>query len=104
MRFGQRGAAVIGPICHLLSYIILAIHPPYAVLVVMFIFVGFGNGLADAAWSAWMGNMSQANELCGFLHCCYAIGAAIAPLIASALFGAAGLQWYYFYYVMVRHG
>lgn len=94
---------MIGPVCHLISYIILAIHPPYAVLVVMFIFVGFGNGLSDAAWSAWMGRMSQANELSGMLHCCYAIGAAIAPLIASGLFGAAGLQWYYFYYVMVCH-
>lgn len=103
MRLGQRGVAVIGPACHLVSYIVLAVHPPYPVLVIMFIFVGFGNGITDAAWSAWLGNIANANELCGFLHCCYAIGAAVAPLIATALFNGAGVPWYYFYYVMVSH-
>lgn len=29
MHLGQRGAAFIGPVCHLLAYIVLAVHPPY---------------------------------------------------------------------------
>ncbi|TVY83691.1 Bypass of stop codon protein [Lachnellula suecica] len=101
IKFGQRGVAIIGPACHLFAYIIMAVHPPYPVLVVVFTFVGLGNGLADAAWCAWLGNMANANEVAGFLHSFYALGATISPLIATALFSTAGLQWYSFYYIMI---
>ncbi|KAE9367297.1 MFS transporter-like protein [Stipitochalara longipes BDJ] len=101
MRFGQRGVALVGPACHLISYIVFAFHPPYPVLVVMFIFVGFGNGLIDAAWCAWIGNMANSNEVSGFLQACYALGATVAPLIATALIAKAGLGWYAFYYIMI---
>ncbi|KUJ19598.1 MFS transporter-like protein [Mollisia scopiformis] len=101
IRLGQRGVAIIGPACHLVSYIIIANHPPYPVLVVMFIFVGFGNGLIDAAWCAWIGNMANANEVQGVLQACYALGATVAPLIATGLISSGGLGWYSFYYIMI---
>lgn len=56
----------------------------------------------DAAWSAWLANMANANQVTGALHCCYAIGAAVAPLIATLMFTKGQLEWYYFYYLMVR--
>ncbi|KAN0095894.1 MFS general substrate transporter [Hyaloscypha variabilis] len=101
VRFGQRGVAIVGPTCHLISYIVFSVHPPYPVLVVMFIFVGFGNGLIDAAWCAWIGNMANSNEVSGFLQACYALGATVAPLIATALISKAGLGWYAYYYIMI---
>lgn len=67
----------------------------------MFIFVGFGNGLIDAAWCAWLGNMANANEVQGILQAFYALGATIAPLIATGLVSSGGLGWYTFYYIMV---
>jgi len=67
----------------------------------MFIFVGFGNGLIDAAWCAWLGNMVNANEVSGVLHGCYALGATVAPLIATAMISKGGLGWYAYYYLMV---
>lgn len=91
----------MGPLCRLAAYIVIAVHPPYPVLIVVFMLAGFGNGLEDAAWNAWMGNMSNANEILGFLHGCYGIGATIAPLIATAMITKAGLQWYYWYYCMI---
>lgn len=36
LKFGQRGVAVIAPSCHLIAYIVIAVHPPYPVLVVIF--------------------------------------------------------------------
>jgi fucose permease len=72
------------------------------VLVVSFIFAGLGNGLADSAWNAWIGNLGDANQLLGLLHGSYGIGAVISPLIASFLVADAGLPWFYFYYIMVR--
>lgn len=44
---------------------------------------GFGNGLEDGGWNAWIGNMESANELLGFLHGAYGLGATISPLIAT---------------------
>jgi fucose permease len=101
MRFGQRGIAVICSLCHIAAYIVLSQHPPYPVLVVVFIVAGFGNGVADAAWNAWIGNLNKANELLGFLHAFYGVGGTIGPLIATTMITKGGLSWYSFYYVMV---
>ncbi|KAK6599262.1 hypothetical protein H4I96_08466 [Botrytis cinerea] len=60
------------------------------VLVVMFVFVGIGNGLADAAWCAWIGNMVSANQVQGFLQACYSLGGTIAPLIAAGMLAKTG--------------
>ncbi|KAI9794358.1 MAG: hypothetical protein M1816_005427 [Peltula sp. TS41687] len=97
---GQRGVSIIGPGCHLVAYIVLSVHPPYPVLVVIFILAGFGNGLMDAAWNAWVGNMADANEILGFLHGFYGLGATLSPLIATSMITKAGLPWYAFFYIM----
>jgi hypothetical protein len=65
MKFGQRSIAVIAPACRVITYLVLCFHPPYPVIVVFFIFAGFGNGLEDAAWCAWTGNMVNANRVQG---------------------------------------
>ncbi|KAF2706718.1 MFS general substrate transporter [Pleomassaria siparia CBS 279.74] len=102
LKFGQRGVAVIAPGCHLIAYIIIAVHPPYPVLVVIFMLAGFGNGLADAAWNAWIGNMANPNEVLGFLHAFYGLGAVLSPLIATTMITKGSrMPWYYFYYVMI---
>jgi hypothetical protein len=67
----------------------------------VFLFVGFGNGLVDAAWCAWLGNLAKANEVSGFLHGSYSLGATLAPLISSLMFAQGDLPWYTFYYIMV---
>jgi fucose permease len=101
MRFGQLGIAIIGPSCKIIAYVVICIHPPYPVLPVIFMFAGFGIGLADSGWNAWIGNMQNANEMLGILHGCYGLGAAISPLIATAMVTKAHLVWYNFYYLMV---
>lgn len=68
---------------------------------ISFIFAGFGNGLEDAAWNAWIGNMAHSNELLGLLHGLYGVGAVLSPLIATSMIVRANMPWYYFYYVMV---
>lgn len=102
LRFGQRGVALVCPVCHLIAYIVIAVHPPYPVLVIVFMLAGFGNGLSDAAWNAWIGDMPNANEILGFLHGFYGLGATISPLIATAMITKANLLWYNWYYIMVN--
>lgn len=100
---GQLGVAFLGPLCRLIGYIPMALHPPYPALPVFALFPGFGNGIEDSAWNAWVGNMQNANELLGFLHGAYGLGATIGPLIATAMVTKAKppLPWYSFYYLMI---
>ena len=101
MTFGQRGITIIAPWCHIVPFVIIAIHPPYPVVVIFYTVVGFGNGLIDSAWNAWIGDMARSNEILGFLHGFYGLGATISPLIATAMITRAGLGWWKFYYVML---
>lgn len=102
LKFGQRGVAFLSPGCHLVAYIVIAVHPPYPVLIVIFMVAGFGNGLEDAAWNAWVGNMANPNEVLGFLHAFYGLGATLSPLVATTMITKGkGLPWYAFYYVMI---
>ncbi|CAF3437820.1 unnamed protein product [Fusarium graminearum] len=100
-RIGQRGIGVTCGLCHIAAYIIIALHPPYPVLVLAYSLAGFGNGISDAAWNAWVGNLDKANETLGFLHAFYGIGGVISPLIATNMIAKADLPWYTFYYVMI---
>lgn len=101
MKFGQRGVAIMAPICHILTFAVLAAHPPYPVLVVVNVISGFGNGLTDACFCAWVGAMDKANTIQGLLHSCYSLGALFAPLIATSMVVTAELPWYSYYYLMV---
>ena len=101
MTFGQRGVAFIAPGVRIIAYVIISQHPPYPALVIAFILAGFSNGLEDAAWNAWMGIMQNANEILGFLHAAFGLGATLGPLIATTMVTKAHLGWYTFYYIMV---
>ncbi|KAF9869851.1 major facilitator superfamily transporter [Colletotrichum karsti] len=100
-KFGQRGVAIMAPICHIITYIVLALHPPYPVLVIANMISGFGNGLTDACFCAWISTMAKGNTIQGFLHSFYSVGALIAPLIATSMVVTAELPWYNYYYFMV---
>jgi fucose permease len=102
MKFGQFGVSIIAPCCKLVAYAVSCAHPPYAVLPIIFVFSGFGNGLEDGAFNAWIGNMESANQLLGFLHGAYGLGATISPLVATAMITKGNLPWFNFYYIMVR--
>lgn len=101
IHYGQRGVAFLGAGTRLISYIVVAVHPPYPVLVLAFILAGFGNGLEDAGWNAMISTMRNANQLLGLLHGFYGLGGTVAPLIATTMIVKGGLQWYYWYYLMI---
>jgi len=101
LKFGQRGVALICPVCHIIAYVVAALHPPFPLLVIIYILAGFGNGLEDAAWNAWVGPMANCNEVLGFLHGFYGLGATISPLIATSMITRAHLPWWDFYWIMV---
>ncbi|KAE8382370.1 major facilitator superfamily domain-containing protein [Aspergillus bertholletiae] len=99
-RFGQRGVALMGTGMHVISYLATTQHPPFPILIVIFILAGLGNGIVDASWNAWIGAMHNSSQLMGILHAFYGLGAALAPLTATYLITQRDWMWYHFYYVM----
>ncbi|KAL4984489.1 MFS general substrate transporter [Aspergillus falconensis] len=100
MTFGQRGIAIIGPLCHIIPFVIMAIHPPWPAMLAVYVIVGLGNGLIDAAWNAWIADMVNANTMMGFLGASYGLGATLSPTIATQMIKS-GLRWNYFYYTLL---
>ena len=49
-KFGQRGIAIVGPIFHLASSILLAVHLPFYAVLVAFSIVALGTGLLDGSF------------------------------------------------------
>lgn len=100
-RFGQRGIAILCSGCHLVAYVLASLHPPYPVLVVVYMLAGFGNGIGDAAWNAWIGAMANANEVLGIMHSWYGLGGVLAPLAATAMITQLHVEWFKYYYIMI---
>ncbi|KAI4207142.1 MAG: hypothetical protein LQ346_000720 [Caloplaca aetnensis] len=98
--FGRRGIAIFAPSCKCIGYVVIATHPPYPAVVAILAIVGLGNGLTDAAWNAWIGQLAHTNQLLGLLHGLYGLGATIAPLIATSMITKANLGWWTFFYMM----
>ncbi|RDW68638.1 hypothetical protein BP5796_09295 [Coleophoma crateriformis] len=101
LKFGQRGLAIITASCHIIAYVVVCIHPPFPALVVVYMLSGYGNGLGDAGWNAWLGDFDNVNEIMGILHGCYGLGAMLSPLIATSVISRLGWKWYQYYYILV---
>lgn len=103
IKLGQRGVAFLGPFSHLLAFIVLAVNPPWPVVIVFLISYGHGTALLDAGWCAWTGNMTNANRVQGCLQAFYSLGATLGPLIATSIVAPekGGRPWYQFFYLMV---
>ncbi|KAI4104512.1 MAG: hypothetical protein LQ339_003815 [Xanthoria mediterranea] len=97
---GRRGIAIIAPSCKVISYAVIAAHPPYPAVVAILAITGLGNGLLDAAWNAWIGTLAQTNQLLGLLHGFYGLGATISPLISTSMITQGHLGWWTFFYIM----
>ena len=100
-QLGRRGVAWISASNHFIGHFFASLHPPYPVLVALFVLQGFGNGLADSGYNAWVASMTNANQILGIMHGLYGFGAVLSPIAATLLVTKANLPWFYFYYLMV---
>lgn len=102
-RFGQRGIALLGPVCHVISASLIALCPPFPLVLLAFAIVAIGTGLLDGSWCAWVASMSNANTVSGFLHGSFSVGAAVGPFLANVMLSDGHRQWYEWYFVLVSH-
>ena len=91
----------MAPLCHIVAFTVVSLHPPFPVLVVLYGLSGFGNGLTDACYCAWVGVMHKSNQIQGFMHSAYSVGALCAPLISTSMVVHSRLEWFNYFYIMV---
>lgn len=101
MRYGRRSVAMITPLTRIFSFLTFAFHPSYIFLVMVLTVAGFGSGLQDGSYNAWVGTMPQATQLLGCLHGFYGVGALLAPLSITYMVEKLGYEWYSYFYVLV---
>lgn len=97
---GRWGVSVMGIAAQLLCYVIAACAPPFPMFVFAYGVSGFGNGLLEAAWNSWAGNLKNQNEILGLLHGFYGLGGMICPTVATAMISH-GIRWNLFYLFMI---
>lgn len=92
----------MGAVGRMMGYVPMALHPKqFVILPIAMFFTGFGNGINDSSWNAWVGNLRSTNELMGIIHGSYGIGGMIGPLVASTMVSKIELPWYTYYYIMI---
>lgn len=84
-RLGRAKTLVLAESSMLAAYIMLVCRPPFPVVVVSFLFLGWGIATNLAPNNVFAANLSNATTALGCLHGAYGIGATIGPLIATAL-------------------
>ncbi|KAG4442981.1 hypothetical protein IFR05_001512 [Cadophora sp. M221] len=100
-KFGHRGVAIIAPTLHLVGVLIIATHPPFAIVLLAFAATAFGAGFLDGSLCAWAATVPNANFVTGMLQGSYSVGAAVGPFLAGTVMPAWNRPWYDWYYVLV---
>lgn len=81
------------------AYIALACSPPFPVIVVAFLPIGFGLATALSLSNVFCANLSNGTAALGILHGSYGIGGTLGPLMATAIASRTGGRWSLFYFL-----
>ncbi|KAJ5690260.1 hypothetical protein N7462_004652 [Penicillium macrosclerotiorum] len=80
------------------SYVIITCQPPFPVVVVCFLLLGFGIALSLALSNVYCANLPNTTTALSCLHGSYGIGGTVAPLFATAMVSS-GIRWSLFYII-----
>ncbi|ROV94146.1 hypothetical protein VPNG_09343 [Cytospora leucostoma] len=106
-RFGQRGIAVIAPICQVIfTSLASGFHDParggFEVFLVATVIGNLGSGLLDGSWCAWAGGLGRRrNTVQGLLHGSFSVGAGLGPFLAGTMFSVWKSPWWHWFYVLL---
>lgn len=80
------------------GYVMIVINPPFPVVVVAFLFIGFGMAINLSLSNVFAANLQNGTTMLGYMHGSYGIGGIIAPLAATALVST-GVSWSRYYFI-----
>ncbi len=84
-KLGPRLFLMLGAALMLLTMFIISLEPPFLMMLVVFLPLGFGVAIIDAGLNAYIAGFPRNAALLNYLHAFYGAGALLGPLIASGL-------------------
>lgn len=91
-RLGVRGDLAAGAGLYLAAAVAAAAGPPFAVLVLLNLLLGFGTGVLDAGLNAYLAALPRNTALLNMLHAFFGVGALLGPVFAEVVL-ATGHTW-----------
>lgn len=95
-RLGRARTYMAAELLYVVAYIIIVCRPPFPLVPIGFLLVGFGLSVNLALSNVFAANLTNSTAALGALHGSYGIGGTIAPLIATAMISH-GMRWSFFY-------
>ncbi|KAK7204433.1 major facilitator superfamily domain-containing protein [Myxozyma melibiosi] len=101
-RVGRAVMIAAGPLFLTTMYAVVGPAPVYPVVATFFFFGGVGMALILAQVNVFLSYLEHTEQLYGFVHGAYGIGATVSPLIATAM-ASSGIKWSYFYFILMAY-
>ncbi|SMQ54172.1 unnamed protein product [Zymoseptoria tritici ST99CH_3D7] len=97
-RLGRAKTHMMSEALMMVAYAIIVGGPPFPVVVVAFLLMGFGNAINLALNNVFCANLADSTVILGLAHGSYGIGGIVAPLIATAMVSN-GIFWARYYLI-----
>jgi fucose permease len=102
-RLGYRRFLMVGTGGFVLGATLYSLMPPFALILLAALLVGFGIGCIDAGLNAYIASLPSNTAKLNYLHAFFGVGAWLGPIIASGLL-TAQLGWNSVYMVWTALG
>ncbi len=99
-KLGIRLFLLLGIGAFLCAATVISLMPPFPVLLLLLLPLGFGAAILDAGLNAYIAGLPRNTALLNYLHAFYGAGALLGPIIASGLL-AIGFGWNSVYVVWI---
>jgi len=95
-RLGMRATLIVGAVVTAVVGFYMATRPPFAAFVLVGIAGGFGTGVAESGFQAFIVTLPRATALTNRLHAYFGVGALLGPLLATWILGFASWRTVWF--------
>jgi len=99
-KLGNRRFLLLATLIMGLGFAILSSRPPFLLLLLGIVPIGFGVAMLDAGLNSYIARLPDNTARLNYLHAFYGIGALLGPLVASA-FLALGWVWNSVYFIWI---
>jgi len=89
-KLGTRGLLMLGASTFGLGAAVLSTMPPFAVVMLTLLSLGFGVAIIDTGLNSYIAVLPRSTALLNYLHAFYGLGALLGPIIASSILA---LEW-----------